>query len=260
MTVCVAAICEREKAIVATADQMLAMPDFSADGLAFKLESILREAQRRYTGRPNTLEEFSGAISGAYQWHRKNEAEARYLKVLDLTMEEFRHCGKDFPADVASDLHDKIQHLELECQLLAFGFDDASTPHIITVADPGVARYEDNLGFAAIGSGWYRALASLFSYPYKPSVATLEETVYQICEAKYLSESGSIGERSVILIKRALSGTGFEGFLPESIDEIREYWKRVGRPRLPADVNSAMKDILQRNRQRIVERFPRANS
>jgi hypothetical protein len=273
MTVCIAAMAGKDNAIVAIADERLSNEDFSTD-TAFKFEELndrwammwasgelshivpIRERAAELCSMPPfTRQSVESAVITAYQERRREEAEQRHLLVFGLTMDTFLSNTSSYSGSFVEELTGRIQAVELKCQFLVFGFDERNKPHIFWVTDPGVARHEDAIGFAAIGSGWYRAISAMFSYAYTADSATTEEALYRVCEAKFLSESAAgVGERAIALIKRPTDG--YWPILPRYIQEIRKYWESNGKPSIPNDAPLTMKNVMDKIRaERAKEMF-----
>jgi hypothetical protein len=267
MTVCIAAIASNsetdEEYIVTASDRMLATQEFSGDDIAIKSTFIAKEWGLMYAAEdvsyvtpiscntramlyPKRLhvhaDEVAGTLAMAYQRQIEQEATAKYLSRYRLTMREFLKNGaKLFPQAQYEDMHREIRNLRLGCEFLAYGFDDS--PHIFRVIEPGKIVYEDESGFAAIGSGWYSAVSTLFFHGVNTSME-LWEVVYHVLEAKFMAESApGIGvETSCQILNQ--DGT-FTSVFDSAIDEIRRVWTRSGMPRVPRNAEKIVSDVVQ---------------
>jgi hypothetical protein len=265
MTVCVAAIAtdnKGEQYIVTASDRMLSTQELSADAVALKAHFIAQDWGMMWSAEDTShitpiwemaramllpkhkhvhCDEVANVVANAYQRQLREEATARYLSRYGLSMPEFlREGSKLFPAAQYEEMHREIRSLRLGCDFLVYGFDDEA--HIFRVSEPGKITFENEVGFAAIGSGWYSAISTLFFH----SVSRLDsmwEVFYHVLEAKFMAETapGVGGETHCeILSSFGKSIHVFDG----AIDEVRRLWGRSGMPRVPRNAESEVTDII----------------
>src|SRR5205823_14077859 len=114
------------------------------------------------------------------------------------------------------ELHSEIRSLRLGCDVSGYGFD--SRAHIVRVSEPGKITFENEIGFAAIGSGWYSAISTLFFHSVSRS-DDVWEVLYHVLEAKFMAESApgvGMDTHCEILGENGETVTIFDG----AIDEI----------------------------------------
>jgi hypothetical protein len=162
------------------------------------------------------------------------QIEDEVLSPIGLTWDSFRNRGKE---ELTERVHDRIveqiQSYELSIEFMVQGFDEAGTPHIFTVQNPGKCEYYDKLGFWAIGSGQHQAVSSLFSTEYN-RFGSLEECTARVLSAKLMAESATgVGKETWLIIE--FNKPRSVMFVPKPIiNTFREQWKKL--PRIPLDV------------------------
>lgn len=214
---------------------------------------IAEGARRAVSAVPNTLEAVSRAVCGVFQEQRRKEAADQYLSHLNLSVKEFNQNKTNLPPMEWSDLNAKISSFQLGCQLLVYGFDDQNDAHIFCVEDPGVLHYEDAAGFAAIGSGAYRALSSLFWFPMVKEMMIFE-ALYQVCAAKFSAESArGVGDESTFAFvfnpPRTSKVGGYTPITHPMMIRIRKLWEKYGRPRQPERLLEKLSAALEENKR-----------
>jgi hypothetical protein len=186
--------------------------------------------------------EVANTVAKAYQRQLTEEATARYLARYGLSMAEFLKDGtRLFPAAQYEEMHREIRTLTLGCDFIGYGFDDS--PHIFRVSEPGKITYEDEVGFAAIGSGWYSAISTFFFHSVNRSM-DLWEVVYHVLEAKFMAESApGVGAEThaEILDQNGQSTYLFDG----AVDEFRAMWLKGGMPRVPKKAEDQTREIIK---------------
>lgn len=160
-------------------------------------------------------------------------------------MRDFVAGKHGLSVEIAKELMEKISSIQLQCQFLVCGFDSDRKGHIFSVTDPGVARFEDIPGFSAIGSGLYRAMSSLFYYPYS-TYSSEAIAFYHVCEAKFMAES-AMGVGSETLVFRFIGNNSYKPLFDASMESIKQMWRKEGSPRLPSKAEEKMEEILKKN-------------
>lgn len=235
VTVCIAAICENRKHIVAVCDAKLATDYSSADLATVKIARLTRDWALMYAADdispvsaivdnlraklkscPNTLDKITRTVQRSFQ---------KQLHIKAGTL------GKS-PLKTA-----------LGLQLLFFGFDEHSSAHISVVTDPNGRIWNyDPKGYVAIGSG--EAIATAMLDFFAPTVAqTMPLAIYRSLAAKFMAETSPyVGKETFVLI---LSADGSDTVLyPPAVDQVRGLWEREGKPRTPQDAESTAKRLL----------------
>lgn len=268
MTVCIAGLVLQEK-IVTVLDRKLSMPSFSADYLMEKMDPIhpnwiamlsgeditqavpIWDRVRRNLGyvsvrgpypEEKTLEQVVRAFVTAFQEHRKQEIEDRFLTQHNLTVERFINEGKKLlGASLFTHVWNQIASFEVKCGFLVTGFDKEKGAHLFTIDDPGIYANYDSPGFWAIGSGQQQALASIFAAEVT-SNPTFESLLYDLCAAKFMAESADgVGKSTTVRVHEFGKSPSF--FDDVAIGKIREIWEKEGRPRRPANAVETIKGL-----------------
>lgn len=255
MTVCIAAMAQNY--IVSASDTMISGPTISTDGVAIKQEAfapdwvamfsgyditpaipIIERAAENFKKCENTLRAARSSFNRAFQQHLSEVATNQVLGRFGINMKEFLKTGKKQldPATFAA-LSDEIRKVQTDLQFLVYGFDKDGTPHLFKVFCPGVDAVFDKPGFAAIGSGESASDALLY-YFNQARHRTLEETVFNVCAAKFMAERAGVGQDTFLFV----SQYGSAGFSHKStlVNDIRTEWESGGRPRVPPGVIQAI--------------------
>lgn len=136
--------------------------------------------------------------------------------------------------------------MKVGCDFLVVGFDQSNLGHIFSVSNPTtdspsfVANFDDP-GFGAIGSGGVTAESVLYGFGHNQG-ETLYDTIYQVCAAKFASETASdVGERTVAEVIQK----GEKKFLlPKLTDSLRTMWEDT-RPRVPNNAREEIQAYLE---------------
>jgi hypothetical protein len=142
VTVCIAAVCEDGRGIVAACDRLMSAGSTSSDSIlkAHRLGThwlamvsgndishvtpILKRAETQLAETRYMPEEVEGALAAAYADETRKEAERTLLAPLGLTMKEF--CagpGESWHPGLYAQLTDQIQRVTLGCDFLVCSFD-----------------------------------------------------------------------------------------------------------------------------------------
>jgi len=278
MTVCIGAISNPENSIVMVADRMVSTFDglVTGDNAIFKLNAIhgdwwvafagdtgvvtpiLKRAANALAGDPGpTAEHVRDVLLSAYDYERIKRAEATCLGVFGHTMSSFLQKGiKQFGEGMFKTLCDRISEVRLDCDFLVCGFELRETfmlgprAQVFTVRN-GIADDFFPIGYWAIGSGTQLALGSLSQRQQSFRLTTFE-TVYNLCEARFVSEStyGVGRDETVVIVQRyrehplLLRGT--------FIQAVKAIWKQHYRSMpsaaMPA-IEAAIREAETRQRQ-----------
>lgn len=218
MTVCVAAVAERDRAIVMVADKALTFPasfgttPMQADTGTKKIVSIASSGwQALISGEPShaedVLQEASAllsqdpSISGEcnamkgcmWEAYKKVREKAAIDKILRP-----RLLAKDLLVARSSSLlplpnsqmlviSDELAKFTMDCALLVCGFDKDKDPHLFEVSDSNGAVSHDMAGFHAIGVGSEVAEGRLLWHEIDRGEG-LGEVLYQVFDAKAHAE------------------------------------------------------------------------
>lgn len=217
MTVCVAMLCDKSKALVLTSDKMIGVgyietePDikklielhknwsvmFAGDDIT-PVSNIVDRAKATLAGDSSfSVQAVIDAMQASYEKERTDEADDLYLAPRKWTREKFRTEGKQLlPETLYADIEDKLARHELEIELLVAGFDNNGVGHIFCIDSKvkrGIPQRGDVLGFCAIGGGSVGATYMLYYRKCCPQMK-IREALYYAIEAKYFGEyAGSVG-------------------------------------------------------------------
>jgi hypothetical protein len=260
VTVCIAGInwSQTRPLIIAACDRKISFygGEFSAEGVAMKIAGINRnwslmfsgpvspmvpliEAIKAKFGRgkaPTGVAIFARQCSEVYRAERRSIIENEVLTDYDIeTYDEYLEQKKKEP-ELYTSLTERIKTEEESWSLLFTGFDSKMRPHIFVIKERGRIQYCDTEGFAAIGSGGWRSLVALSSYPFRRNLS-LSQAVFGVAAAKFAAESQAdgVGEDTVLAIlepKVDLSPVMSD----QRVNNLRKLWK--GLDRFPKDAES----------------------
>lgn len=214
MTVCVAAIAAKSKAIVMIADKAITYgterpmqadvgikkmlpiggtgwhaliggdPSFAREVIDTALENIKgTKTTLQNTTIPSTARGMMHCIRDAYQKVRKQMASDLILAPCLLNETTLNSV----PEQYAIELRGEMAALKVQCSLLVCGFDLSGQPHIFSVSPPGLATNHDIPGFHAVGIGRDMAIGRLYSFETE-SEESLDNALYEVFDAKATAE------------------------------------------------------------------------
>jgi 20S proteasome alpha/beta subunit len=211
MTVGIGAICEDGKSAVVAADKMVTfgspMNLQTEPPTLKKITELTERVLLVFSGntadgeeiisatRPKLTEEIKSSVARiaeivkeSYAQHKQRRAEETILKpLLGADFARFQTLVAESPASqiLAQILGALMQH-NLNTDVLVAGMDDSGA-HIFAVTHPGQLQPLATTGFGAVGSGGLHAGVRMSLAQHTQS-ASLEETVYNVYEAKRASE------------------------------------------------------------------------
>jgi len=254
MTVCIAAIAgqpNRTKPYIVTAsDTMVYGSTFSADMNTVKSEPfhanwtammaaddltqcvpIIEKAKEYFEGRKNTLAVARAVFKRAFQRHVVEMREDAVLGAYGLKMADFLKSGKRrFTERQYDSMCRKMEAIDPKCEFIIWGFDGMKRPHIFHVDGLGSDAVFDKPGFCSIGSGKWAAEAMLF-YLGQSMEKNLEETLFNVCAAKFSAERYGIGKHTYVFARHF--GSAMFSWENGMLEHIREVWEQRGCPRVP---------------------------
>jgi 20S proteasome alpha/beta subunit len=205
MTVCIAALCPAENAIVAVSDTMVSNEAFSQDRVATKIKKLAPEWLTMFAGQlspvspileyvrvrsasgSNSRSEMADHFESAFMEQRRILAERTVLNAYGLSLAKFIEKGREYFGEAGfSNIQYQIEALRIDVEFLVMGFNKKAEARIFSVTDGQLAASHHFLGFHAIGTGCTSALGSLFNSRFKHG--SLNECVYRVCEAKFTAE------------------------------------------------------------------------
>ena len=152
-----------------------------------------------------------------------------------MTINDFLQSRLNLGDKTYETLLGRISSVKVGCDFLVCGFDQLDTPHIFSVSSPSednpsfVTHYDDP-GFAAIGSGGYIADSILYGTG-QSFVQGLQDTIYNVCAAKFASESASdVGETTFLKILHPEDK--YKNFDITLAGELKKIWEK-NKPVIP---------------------------
>jgi len=260
MTVCIAAICEKNKSIVVASDRMITAPflarEFEHDqskihvidkevvaltaGDATRAIDIFRIIESKLSSESdNSTKEIARMICEEYEKLRIQKIESIYFQPRGMTIEAFyKERAKQLPEQLAIFLDKCMSQQELGLSLIIAGIDE-SEAHIFTILDPGNMECFDTIGFQAIGIGESHALNSLIGK--KISINdNLLTCIYNVYEAKKISEvAPGVGKFTDMSI---INEEGIEHLTQKDIDIIDSAHKKLNEPK-EANIEDELKNL-----------------
>lgn len=254
MTVCLAGITHSNPRpyIIAACDRKLSFFGgwASAEGVAMKISGLNRDWSVMFAGpvspmtamieaismrtkkmRPMDFLKFSRLCRKIYQEERRPLIENEVLGNYDLTYEDYTQLKKSDP-EFFERVREKVRDEESEWNLLFAGFDRKGSAHLFTISEHGKISYCDKPGYAAIGSGAWRALLALSTYDFKGSLP-LSEAIFGIMAAKFAAESADgVGEETILTMLESGQDSSpiFDSY---QVGKLRGMWKNL--PRFPGE-------------------------
>jgi hypothetical protein len=187
------------------------------------------------------------AIELAYKTEIGYSIERDVLGPLVMSRDEFKNEGlSKLGADIFARKVVEIESIQLPLQLIVVGFADnydAKMAHVFSVNERGQCSERDMEGFCAIGSGSWAATGYLSAKSGFLHAGTIEEVIYYLCEAKFVSETSRyVGFETVVFV---IYDDGRERILAGSdVDRLRAIWKRRARRMVPTAGRKIISDGL----------------
>lgn len=255
MTVCIAGINQSnpQPYIISACDRKISFMGgwSSAEGIAMKITGINRDWTVMFSGptspmtalieaiseqgnkmRGMDFRAFARACRHLYMRERKLIIESEVLGEYDIdSYAEYEGMRKSDPQFYAK-LKEKIDDTEAEWSLLFAGFDGGRRPHLFTITGCGKISFCDKEGYAAIGSGAWRALLALSAYPFRRAIP-FSEAIFGIVASKFYAEAADgVGEETILTVLEPKSKNS-PVFWDNSITSLRKMWREL--PRFPGE-------------------------
>lgn len=231
MTVCIGAMANDGKTIVAVADKMISINapmayQYENDGVQ-KIYDLKENIVAMYAGatnladeiiknaiikineqNPETVHATAEIVKDEYQAYRLNLLSEAVFKPHKFTIEEYNDRQKDLNQEVVNSIEKSLTEFNLGIDLLICGL-DATGGHIYTISNPGISLLSDGVGYACIGIGAPHALYSLIDSGYVKSLPN-EKVEAMLETAKKRSENapgvGKLTQKKVLLNKEEKNG------------------------------------------------------
>lgn len=207
MTVCIAAMCDDSKKVVVASDRMWTAGVLSLEfehtrakvvdltdscvmmtaGPALRDLELKKHVKRELAGMSGVaIPMIVEKVKEGYQAARRKKIEELYFSPRGLTLERYLAEGRSLIPEVAMLLDEHLATYDYEVEVLVAGV-DSDGAHIYGIYNPGTAECFDALGHHSIGSGESHAAFCLIDGNHN-HIATLQETMWAVYEAKKLSE------------------------------------------------------------------------
>lgn len=213
MTVCVGAICDGGKCVVAAADRMMTFGtpmNLQAEGAVRKIvpltdravllfsgsvpdgEFLVESTRQKMRGEANPdVRKIAELTADAYRELKKQRAEETILiPFLGITFDGFvQLAAQSASSQTLQQVLGLISNHNLELEIIIAGVDDedSNCAHLYAISHPGKLSPLDTVGFAAVGSGGMHAAVrmSLGSHSKNDEPGI---TMFSVFEAKVASE------------------------------------------------------------------------
>jgi 20S proteasome alpha/beta subunit len=188
--------------------------------------SICNETLRAHQARPRlSIKALADLYADAFSAHRRQIAEARYLKPLGLDANSLMDRSPDFQSENVARLQHDMQREVLEAETIIAGMDDTG-PHLFVVTDPGVVSCMDSVAFASIGSGKSHA-DSYFMMAHHTRNTLFHKALLDTHVAKRRSEvSPTVGSATDLFY---ISPSGFRSMEQKVHDELEDIRRKLDR-------------------------------
>jgi hypothetical protein len=269
VTVCIGALCENRKVVIAATDMLATLGLVASDVGVFKnevifprwvamtagddtehIDAILNRTRALLSRKieHKTPEEVAVELVQAYSERLQELITLRVLSRYRFTPNTFRDHGKKrLTASVYNALASRIAAIKIRLSFLVCGFDRSGVGHILGIHGEEPAVSYDKLGYWAIGDGASMALASLGFFNHRPRLGgelSLEECLYQVCAAKFMAESiGTVGRQTHIAIYGPEDGVVRFVYLSD-LETIRKAWDDEGAQRVPSNILNKIPGML----------------
>lgn len=208
MTICVNTLCDNNKKAVVASDKMITIEGLSQEfehetpklkclnerclavsaGDALLPTELFEEVEKEIKGKsPLSIADIVEQVKNQYSILRRKMVEEEHLKCRGLTVKSFYETMSSLPPQIAIPLDSKIEDYKLDLNILISGLDTKGA-HIFEIANPGVSRCFDSIGYSAIGSGYPHAIQSFISNNYNGS-KSLDMALFLTYEAKKRAEN-----------------------------------------------------------------------
>jgi 20S proteasome alpha/beta subunit len=273
VTICAAGINQvnpSKPCIIVVCDRKISLGAISAEGIAWKIQTIHPKWRAMYAGpvsplvalldavksatasaKYENLRQFARLCSRAYREERKRIIETEILAEYDIESYSEYLGLKTSDRAFFDSLTSKIKEAESEWNLLFLGFDNVDIPHIFVITEYGKIQYCDAEGFAAIGGGAWAAWSALSRFGFNRFISR-GTALYAILSAKFAAEGAEgVGKDTIFMVTRPSdrAGRGVVGLSPDEINKVREEWNSL--PRIP-DGTAARLDGYLKNAEREV--------
>lgn len=223
MTICIAALAESGRKIIAAVDRMITanfpLPtEFETDdvsktyslgeaamamsaGNALSAWEIMKKARDLIADQQiNKIEQIVEVVRKTYQNYRQRLIEERYLEPRGLNMNSYYNMQLKLVPSVVGDIENQLVNFNIGVDLIVAGCRNGGECHLYTITHPGVSTSHDAIGYVSIGSGAPHAMYYFISTNYHKSMP-VEEVKKIVLEAKKRSQvAPGVGKQTELII------------------------------------------------------------
>lgn len=260
MTICIVALCEKNKTAILVADRMITAVDteFEQDttkieklcgncaavtaGSALAHTEICRNVVNEFSDQPAPLiESVAERVKHHFVQLRLKRAEEETFKPMGLTVGGFLKSQKTLEDTVVMRLTRSLEEARLKLRILIAGVDKTGA-HIYYIRDPGTSEIFDSIGYCAIGSGDRHAGGVMIDNDYTGGWP-LRRAIYVVYEAKRRAEKApGVGQKYtdiVIISQKKWSALG-----EKELEQLKDVFKR--KSELEADLQKSLRPLIDK--------------
>ena len=242
MTICIGILCDNSKKAIMISDKMITMPMLSQEfehetpkmaklnntciaisaGDALTPVELFDHVTKDIRGIANPkVKEIVDKIKICYANLRKKFIEEEFLNSRGFTISSFYSRMSELSPQIAIPIDNKIVEYDLGVDIVLGGKDDEGA-HIYLIANPGIARCFNGMGYVAVGSGMPHSLHSFITNNYNPDIS-FKEALFLAYEAKRLAERApGVGKKTDIWI---INENGIKDVSPIVLKELEEIYE-----------------------------------
>lgn len=221
MTICIAALCDYSKNVIAASDRMITatFPPVEFEHGTSKIETVcptcivltagdalahadlLRMVKARVSNLSQpTVALITEEIRRAYVAQRSKTVSERFLEPRGWTLDDFYHKhAPSLTSDLVITLDHQIANYDWGLSIIVAGTDPTES-HVYGVRNPGEVDCYDALGYNAIGIGAMHAISSLIANGCNSTI-NIKMATYLVYEAKKNAENApGVGQHTDMVI------------------------------------------------------------
>lgn len=275
MTVCIAALNQKDKLIAFATDRMVTatLPPIEFEhslpkvtqlshycialsaGDAIRGKEIFDAVKEAVEKANPPVSQIAEHVKEIYQRRRLQILEALHLRSRGINHKAFIEAGAKFlPPQVYNQIDYAFATFKLQLEVVIAGVDE-SGPSIHAIRNPGIVDCYNSIGFHAIGTGSMHALISLIE-TYKPEVGMVE-TMYSVFRAKKVAEiAPGVGEETDLGIVDSQQKIKYFDQKTELIGKLRELYKQEKKTRKDLIAKEKLATLYVDDRGKVAEQVP----
>lgn len=223
MTICIAALAEDGRKIVAAVDRMITAnfpipTEFETDdvpkiysvgnsalamsaGNALSAYEIMERAKAQIQSQQiSKIEQIVEVIRKTYQDYRQQLIVEKYLEPRGLNLTSYYGMQQKLVLGIVQDIENQLMHFNIGVDLIVAGCRDGEECHIFSVTHPGVSTTHDAIGHVSIGSGAPHVMYYFIGSNYRKGMS-VEEVKKIVLDAKKRSQvAPGVGKQTELII------------------------------------------------------------